>query len=101
MVKKFKDVEFNIFQKEDGKFEGLIFDQYRRVRFKTYLKDTYEEALAESHRIIKSYRKGFCTSSCGGIHIDEGKPIRDKIIQAEKDALQKIKDEKKVNNTLT
>lgn len=97
-MKKFKDVEFNIFILENGKHEGLIFDQYRRIRFKTHQKDSHEEALEECHRIIKSYRKGFCMSSCGGIFIDEGKPIRDKIEKEEKERKQKALDERKANN---
>jgi len=84
-LKTFKDTDYNIFELADGRFEGLIFDQYRRILFKTNLKDTYEDAKDESHRIIKSYRKGFCSGSCGGIFVDEGKPIREKILKDEEE----------------
>jgi hypothetical protein len=93
-MKTFKDVNYNIFEREGGKYEGLVFDQYRRILFKTHLRDTREEAIDESHRIIKSYRKGFCMTSCGGIFVDEGKPIREKILKDEKERKEQEKNNK-------
>jgi len=90
-MKKFKDVEYNIFERDGGQYEGYIFDQFRRILFKSHFHGSREGAIDECHRIIKSYRKGFCMSSCGGIFVDEGKPIREKILKEEKERKEQEK----------
>lgn len=90
-MRVYSGVKYNVLEQEDGTFEGLVFDQYRRVLFKTYPKATRLEATKDCRRIITNHQKGFYPNSCGGIFVDEGKPIRDKLL---KEAEEKKQQEK-------
>lgn len=80
---------YNIFQRPDGKFEGKIFDVYRRVFAKTYPDDTIEDAIKHTKWACEAIsKKQFGTY----IVVDEGKEIRER---EEKEYLDFKKEQRK------
>lgn len=74
-MRRWHKKEYNIFRLPDGKFEGRVFDKYRRVYCKTPPQDTLERAIKLTRYNCESYAKGQCVS---GILVDEGKEIRER-----------------------
>lgn len=68
-------MSYNIFQLPDGKYEGRVFDQYRRVFAKTHPDSTVEDAIKHSKWACESISKKQFGSY---ILVDEGKSIREK-----------------------
>jgi len=85
---------YNVFNTTDNQFEGRVFDRFRRIDYKTYPVPTTDRAIDICRAIIELIAKSQCVPSGMAIHVDEGKPIREK---EDKEYMKFKKDMRKAN----
>lgn len=90
---------FNIFPVagvSPQKYEGWVFDRYRRVEWKTYPVDNIEVAIREARGIIRRLHLGQFPYA---VHVDEGRAIREREEKDRRDSLKATRDKSKGGKT--